>query len=324
MKSGFVVSTILLILSIASLSYGIDMCKEYLNKGEYDNAISVCTTMIGSPSGQTFSNYFNRGFAYSKKGWYDKAISDYTRAVELEPKNGRIYQARAFSYEGAKQYDKAIGDWNKAVELEPVEYNYLSRARLYRSRGQYDKAIADYGSVIQLNPEKASGYWFRSAAYYEQGKFVDSIGDYRRLLEIFSKEQPEVKLDLLYVRLLNSSMKLSRGEYYAALEEIRGYVSSHDVSSDDEKWWRTISKYYLGIGDSTDAGLIDEAKKGRDEKAVQNRLCDAYYSIGEKKLMEKDRKGAQEFFNKSIETNVPSYSSRYAKAMLRLMQEGKL
>ncbi len=45
MKSGFVVSTILLILSIASLSYGIDMCKEYLNKGEYDNAISVCTTM---------------------------------------------------------------------------------------------------------------------------------------------------------------------------------------------------------------------------------------------------------------------------------------
>ncbi len=324
MKSSVIVSMILLVLSAATPGYGIDLCQDFLNKGEYDKAIAVCTTMLGSEDGKTYINYYNRGFAYAKKGQYDKAIADYTSAAGLEPKNGRIYQARAFGYEGVKQYDKALADWNKAVELEPSEYNYLSRARLYRNRGQYDEAITDYGSVIQLNAEKATGYWFRSAAYYEKGKFADSIADYRNLLEILSKEQPEVKLDLLYVRLLNSSMKLSRGQYYAALDELRSYVSSHDVSSDDEKWWRTISKYYLGIGDLTDAGLIDEAKKGRDEKAVQYRLCDAYYSIGEKKLMERDRKGAQEFFNKSVETNVPTYSSRYAKAMLKLLQEGKL
>jgi hypothetical protein len=40
--------------------------------------------------------------------------------------------------------------------------------------------------------------------------------------------------------------------------------------------------------------------------------------------MEMDRNGAGEFFKKSIETNVYSFSSRYAKAMLNLMQEGKL
>ena len=133
-----------------------------------------------------------------------------------------------------------------------------------------------------------------------------------------------MKLDLLYVRLLDSSWKVSKDEYDKVLTELRSYVLSHDVSSDDEKWWRTISKYYLGMGDLTDAKLIEEARNGRNEKAVQQRLCDAYYSIGEKKLMERDIKGAKEFFNKSIETNVSSYSSRFSKAMLRLMQEKKL
>ena len=175
-----------------------------------------------------------------------------------------------------------------------------------------------------MDPEKTSAYLFRSGVYYEKGAFGDSVRDYRKLIDIFVTANPDVKLDLLYVRLLDSSGKVSKDEYDKVLTELRSYVLSHDVSSDDEKWWRTISKYYLGMGDLTDAKLIEEARKGRNEKAVQHRLCDAYYSIGEKKLMERDIKGAKEFFNKSIETNVSSYSSRFAKAMLRLMQEKKL
>lgn len=315
---------VLVILSTASISYGTDGCQELVNKGEYDKAIDVCTSMISSPNQQAHLTYYNRGFAYFKKGQYDKAIADYTTAIELGPPNERLYQARAAAYESIKEYDKAIGDLNKAVAFAPGEYSYLNRARFYRNRGKYDEAIADCDKVIQLDPEKASGYLFRSGAYYEKGAFGDGVRDYRKLIDIFVTANPDVKLDLLYVRFLDSSGKISKDEYDKGLTELRSYVLSHDVSSDDEKWWRTISKYYLGMGDLTDAKLIEEARKGKNEKAVQNRLCDAYYSIGEKKLMEKDIKGAKEFFNKSIETNASSYSSRFSKAMLRLMQEKKL
>ena len=324
MKSRFAVFMVLLFLSLSSLSYGTDWCQEYLNKGEYDKAIDACTAMIQSPDPQTYRNFYNRGFAYSKKEQYDNAIADYTTAIELAPRNGGIYEARASAYESTKQYDKAIGDWSKAVSIAPSEYNYLHRAGLYRNSGRYREAIADYGKVIQLDPEKVAGYWFRSVAYYEEGSFGDSVRDNRKLIEIMPKTIHDVKLDLLYVRLLNSAGKLSQGEYDKVLAELRSYVASHDVSSDDEKWWRAISKYYLGMGDVTDTRLLEEARNGRTEEAVQHRLCDAYYSIGEKKLMEGDRKGAEGSFNKSIETGVNSYSSRYAKAMLMLMHEGKL
>ena len=245
-------------------------------------------------------------------------------AIELGPSNERIYQARASSYESIKEYDKAIGDLDKAVALAPGEHSYLNRARFYRNRGRYDEAIADCGKLIQLDPEKTSGYLFRSGVYYEIGAFGDGVRDYRKLIDLFVTTNPDVKLDLLYVRLLDSSGKVSKDEYEKVLTELRSYVLSHEVSSDDEKWWRTISNYYLGMGDLTDAKLIGEARKGKNEKAVQNRLCDAYYSIGEKKLMERDMRGAKEFFNKSIETNASSYSSRFSMAMLSLMQEKKL
>jgi tetratricopeptide (TPR) repeat protein len=324
MKSKFVGSMVLLILSTASISYGADRCQELVDKGAYDKAIEVCTGMISSPNRQAHLTYYHRGFAYSKKGQHDKAIADYTKAIELGPPNERIYQARASSYESTKEYDKAIWDLDKAVAIAPGEYSYLSRARFYRNRGRYDEAIADCGKVIELAPEKTSAYLFRSGAYYEKGAFGDSVRDYRKLIDLFVTANPDVKLDLLYVRLLDSSWKVSKDEYGKVLTELRGYVLSHDVSSADEKWWRTISKYYLGMGDLTDAKVIEEARNGRNEIAVQQRLCDAYYSIGEKKLMERDIKEAKESFNKSIETNVSSYSSRFATAMLRLMEGKKL
>jgi tetratricopeptide (TPR) repeat protein len=315
---------VLLILSAASMIYGADWCQDFVNKGEYDKAIDACTTLISSPNQRTNLTYYHRGFAYSKKGQYDKAIADYTTAIELGPPNERIYQARASAYESTKEYDKAIGDLDKAVVLAPGEYSYLNRARFYRNRGKYDEAVSDCGKVIEIDPEKTSGYLFRSGVYYEKGAFGDGVRDYRKLIDLFVTANSDVKLDLLYVRLLGSSGKISKDEYDNVLTELRSYVLSHDVSSDDEKWWRILSKYYLGMGDLTDAKLIEEARKGKNEKAVQNRLCDAYYSLGEKKLVERDIKGAKEFFNKSIETNASSYSSRFSKAMLRLMQEKKL
>ncbi len=349
-----------LLVVVNSVGYAADMCQEYLKRGDYDKAISACTEIIDSHSPGAFLAYDNRGFAYTKKGDHDKAISDFTKAIELNPRdvyaydsrslaysrkgqydkalsdaaraidlqpgNSVTYQTRALVYESTKQYDKAVADWSKAVELAPSEYTYLNRARLNREIGRYDEAIADYTSLIQQEPDKTAGYWFRGAAYYEKGEFKDSMSDYRKLLELFRKDRPAMKLDIIYIRLLNATAKLSKDDYGKVLEELRGYIASSSVSSDDEKWWRTVSKYYLGMDGLSDAKLTDEAQKGRTEKEAQRKLCSAYYSIGEKKLAEGDRKAAEEFFRKSIaiETDLSSFSYRYAKAMLKLMKEGKI
>jgi tetratricopeptide (TPR) repeat protein len=349
---------VFLAFSAASAGYGADLCREYSEKGQYEQAIAACTAIISSSGSKAPSAYDDRGFAFSKVGRYGDAITDFTKAIELNPNditayNGRsfaysrtgqhdkaiadaeraidlgpekalAYQSRAVAYEGKKEYDKAIADWGKAIELSPAEYNILSRARLYRNSGQYYKAIGDYTRLIKLNPNKPAGYWFRAPAFYELGLFTDAVKDYSILIEIHEKDYRDQKLDLLYIRLLNAGGKLSRGEYDNVLKELRAYVSSVDVSSDDEKWWRTISKYYLGMDGLSDGKLLEEARKGRNEQARLSRLCDAYYAIGEKRLIEGNRAAAKESFTKSVETGLSSFSHRFAKAMLTLMQDGRI
>ena len=358
MQTRLAASMALMFLLASINCYGEDLCLEYSKKGEYDKAIAACTELISKHDFSTFIAYDNRGFAYSKKGLYDKAIADFTKAlelnpkdtyaynnrgfafsqkglhdkaiadstkaIELEPRNAVSYQSRALAYEGYKQPEKALSDWSKAIELSTSEYNYLNRARLYRNAGRYDEAISDYTRIIGLKPANTIGYWFRAATYYEAGKFGEDIQDYKKLLEIHTKDDPNVRLDLLYARLLNASGKQSKAEYDKVLREMREYVSSHPVSSDDEKWWRAVSQYYLGVDGMSDDKLLSMAGNAADKRRTAERICDALYSIGEKRYAAGDRKGAAEFFNKSIETGVYSFSSRFAKAMIRLMQEGKI
>jgi tetratricopeptide (TPR) repeat protein len=352
-------ASVALLFSLAAINcYGENLCLEYSQKGEYDKAIAACTELISKPDFSTYIAYDNRGFAYSKKGQYDKAIADFTKAIELnpkdtyaynnrgfaygqkgqhdkaiedstkaielEPRNALSYQSRALAYEGDKKPEKALVDWSKAIELAPSEYNYLNRARIYRYAGRYDEAISDYGKLIELKPARPTGYWFRAAAYYEAGKFGKDIQDYRKLMKIYSKDYPDIRLDLLYVRLLNAAGKQSKGEYNKVLKEMREYVSSNTVSSDDERWWRAVSQYYLGAEGMSGDKLLSGASNSVNKRKTQERICDAYYAMGEKRYAEGDRKGAEEFFSKSIETGVYSYSSRFAEAMLRLMKEGKI
>jgi tetratricopeptide (TPR) repeat protein len=51
-------------------------------------------------------------------GQYDKAISDYTKAIELNPKHADIYYSRGLAHNKMGQYDKAISDFTEAIKLK--------------------------------------------------------------------------------------------------------------------------------------------------------------------------------------------------------------
>ena len=61
--------------------------------------------------------YINRGNAYSKKGQYDKAISDYSKAIEINPKYADAYINRGLAHNSLGNYNSACDDWLKACKL---------------------------------------------------------------------------------------------------------------------------------------------------------------------------------------------------------------
>ena len=70
--------------------------------------------------------YYNRGVAYARKGQLDKAISDYTRAMEINPKCALAYYNRGTAYYFKGEHDKAWKDVNMAKSLGyPVRSGFL-------------------------------------------------------------------------------------------------------------------------------------------------------------------------------------------------------
>jgi tetratricopeptide (TPR) repeat protein len=73
--------------------------------------------------------YNNRGAAYGEKGQYDQAISDFNKAIEINPRYNKAYNNRGIVYRLKGQYDQAISDFNKAIVINPLDaeaYNNLA------------------------------------------------------------------------------------------------------------------------------------------------------------------------------------------------------
>src|SRR5262245_59240745 len=74
--------------------------------------------------------YNDRGFAYYLKGDFERAISDYARAIELRPNYPKAYNSRGVAYmQGGYGAAKSVPDFDRAIELKPdFRYAYINRA----------------------------------------------------------------------------------------------------------------------------------------------------------------------------------------------------
>jgi tetratricopeptide (TPR) repeat protein len=79
-------------------------------------------------SGLLVRVYLNRGHAADQKGDHDRALTHYTEAVRLNPKDAMVYSARGFAYAFKGDLDKAIADYTEAIRLDPKDAQaYLGR-----------------------------------------------------------------------------------------------------------------------------------------------------------------------------------------------------
>ncbi len=80
--------------------------------------------------------FFKRAFKKGEKGDHYGAISDYTKAIEIDPKDAVAYYNRGLSKDILKDYSGAIADYTKAIEIDPKYADaYNNRAILYEDLG---------------------------------------------------------------------------------------------------------------------------------------------------------------------------------------------
>ena len=61
--------------------------------------------------------YYKRGVTYDDKAYYYKAISDFTKAIQIDPSYAMAYYNRGITYFLKKEYNIAWNDINKVQEI---------------------------------------------------------------------------------------------------------------------------------------------------------------------------------------------------------------
>lgn len=131
----------------------------------YEKAISHYTRALelkpDIPEG-----YNNRGNAYRDKGEIDKAIKDYNMAIESDPEDAVPYNNRGVAHLNSGNIDEAIRDFSKAIECDSEDANaYNNLGVAYFDKGEIEKTTKEYSTAIELNPEFADAYRNRGIAW---------------------------------------------------------------------------------------------------------------------------------------------------------------
>ena len=138
------------------------------------------------------SVFYQRGQAWRSHSQFQRAIDDYTKALQYR-EDDQAYWHRGEAYEELGQIDQAIRDLDKANALVPNNSLYLyERGHAYNKKGDADRAISDFDKVIAQDPKNARALNGRSVAYLAKGDVDRGLESVDKALAIWDTE-PEFR-----------------------------------------------------------------------------------------------------------------------------------
>jgi len=134
--------------------------------------------------------FHNRGDAYLANSHYDKAIADYSDAIRLDPKDSDSLTGRGNAYFSKKLYGKAVTDYDQAIRINPKDSDALGNRCFVKGlqNKDLDMGLADCNASLKLAPKSSGTLESRGLVYFRRGDFQKSIADCDAALQIDSKD----------------------------------------------------------------------------------------------------------------------------------------
>jgi len=155
----------------------------YRGMSRKQEAVSEYSQAIKYDRNET-SYYIGRGICYFDMDQKEDAVKDFNHVINLKPSNTVLftaYTARGNIYESKKDDRKALRDYTKAIELNPKAAKiYFRKGLLNRKLKYYEDSVRDFNQAIELEKNPAE-------AYFERGTTYAYLGDKEKVLNDFKK-----------------------------------------------------------------------------------------------------------------------------------------
>lgn len=119
-------------------------------------------------------SFVYRAILNKRLRYYDAALADFKRAIEINPAYDFAYEARAdfFTYSLTDNFEQAVEDYTKVIATFNENIPVQNQAYVYNNRGfakyqakDFEGAIKDINTSIEFFPENAYAYKNRALVY---------------------------------------------------------------------------------------------------------------------------------------------------------------
>lgn len=144
---------------------------------------------------------YDQGVTQYENGQYADAIDYFDQSLALEPNYPLCYLKRGMAHEGLKNWDKAIGDYTRCAEIDPkartARHANHSLAFIYATCP--NDSVRDGKKAVELATKACESTGWTdpmelstlAAAYAEVRRFPEAVKRQKQALELTGASKPE-------------------------------------------------------------------------------------------------------------------------------------
>ncbi len=142
-------------------------------------------TDVAQASPSSWLAHYNLGADFSEKGQVSRAMIEFQKAVEINPRCDRAYCDMGAILLKQGQLAAAITQFQKSLAIKPDSAETIGDLGVaYFHQGKIDEAITCYQKALALKPNSAVIHFNLGDALTQKAKLDEAIAEYRKALEI--------------------------------------------------------------------------------------------------------------------------------------------
>jgi tetratricopeptide (TPR) repeat protein len=150
----------------------------------FHQAVAGLDDAIRLNPGSTWS-YLTRARTWLLLEQPDRAVEDYTAALEIDPTLVDAYRERAGVRQARGQLDLALADRDAVTKLAPEDATaWTTRGDVELALGDDDAAIRAYDRAVELDPQQVEALIGRARAYAAQGELQRALADCQAAIQL--------------------------------------------------------------------------------------------------------------------------------------------